>query len=80
MQPGNFRIHSKTWNLTSSAYHTWMPRAQFFQGSQAIHYSPIFHKFGYNSASFGCIGIWDLDKATQLFKMTHIGTPFKLVR
>lgn len=37
---GVFSVREKSYNHTSSLYDTWMPRAMFFNGDEAVHYSP----------------------------------------
>ncbi len=70
---GAFRVHEKAFDHTSSLYHTWMPRAMFFNGDQAVHFSPYFQRDGYNGGSHGCIGIREMDKATWLFERVPMG-------
>jgi hypothetical protein len=71
---GVFRVNEKSFNHTSSLYHTWMPRAMFFNGDEAVHFSPYFQRDGYNGGSHGCIGIREMDKATWLFEHVPVGT------
>ncbi len=78
---GNFHIFDKQWSVISTDYHTWMPRAMFFSGGEAIHFSPFFgapHYDGYNGGSHGCIGQFSLKMATKVFNMTPIGTLAKV--
>lgn len=70
---GLFRVHQRDYDHTSSLYHTWMPRALFFNGDQAVHFSPYFQRDGYNGGSHGCIGIREMDKATWLFNKVPMG-------
>ena len=58
----------------SSLYHTWMPRAMFFNGDEAVHYSPDFASVGYSRGSHGCVGMRDMEKATWLFNQVAVGT------
>ena len=71
---GSFRIHLKSRHHISSLYGSSMPFALFFSGSQAVHYSPYFARYGYNGGSHGCIGIRDYAKAGWLFDRVGIGT------
>lgn len=71
---GVFRISSKSYNHTSSLYGSWMPRAMFFNGDEAVHYSPDFATVGYSRGSHGCVGMRDMDKATWLFGRVPVGT------
>lgn len=71
---GLFRVLSKDWDHRSSKYGSWMPRAMFFHGGEAVHFSPYFHRYGYNGGSHGCIGIRDLSTASWLFTHTPVGT------
>jgi hypothetical protein len=70
---GTFHVHQRDFDHTSTLYHTWMPRALFFNGDQAVHYSPYFAHDGYNGGSHGCIGIREMDKATWLFNQVPMG-------
>ncbi len=71
---GVFAVKEKSFNHTSTLYHTWMPRAMFFNGHEAVHYSPDFARYGYLHGSHGCIGVRDLDVATTLFDKVDVGT------
>ena len=71
---GVFRVNSKSYNHTSSLYGSWMPRAMFFNGDEAVHYSPDFASVGYSRGSHGCVGMRDMEKATWLFDQVPVGT------
>lgn len=71
---GIFSVHEKSYNHTSSLYRTWMPRAMFFNGDEAVHYSPDFASVGYSRGSHGCVGLRDMEKATWLFGQVPEGT------
>jgi hypothetical protein len=71
---GTFRIHSKSRDHVSSLYHTSMPYAMFFSGGQAVHYSPYFHRDGYNGASHGCVNLRLKTTARYLFDHVPVGT------
>lgn len=71
---GIFTIHEKSRNHISSRYHTWMPFAMFFNGDEAVHYSPDFNAVGYLHGSHGCVGVRDIDKAEWLFDRVPVGT------
>ena len=71
---GIFTVKEKSFNHVSSIYRTWMPRAMFFNGDEAVHYSPDFNAVGYLHGSHGCVGIRDLDVATRLFEKVDVGT------
>jgi hypothetical protein len=71
---GVFSVKEKSFNHTSSLYDTWMPRAMFFNGHEAVHYSPDFASVGYLRGSHGCVGVRDLDLATRLFEKVDVGT------
>jgi lipoprotein-anchoring transpeptidase ErfK/SrfK len=71
---GMFTVKEKAYDHTSTLFGTWMPRAMFFSGDQAVHYSPDFNAYGYVHGSHGCIGIRDLDTATRLFDQVDVGT------
>jgi lipoprotein-anchoring transpeptidase ErfK/SrfK len=46
----------------------------FFNGDEAVHYSPDFASVGYLRGSHGCVGIRDMDLATELFEKVAVGT------
>ncbi len=71
---GVFAVKEKSFNHTSSLYGSWMPRAMFFNGDEAVHYSPDFATYGYAHGSHGCVGIRDMELATRLFEKVDIGT------
>jgi lipoprotein-anchoring transpeptidase ErfK/SrfK len=71
---GVFRVNSKSYNHVSSLYGSWMPRAMFFNGDEAVHYSPDFASVGYSRGSHGCVGMRDMEKATWLFGQVPVGT------
>jgi L,D-transpeptidase catalytic domain/Putative peptidoglycan binding domain len=71
---GVFRVNTKSYDHTSSLYGSWMPRAMFFNGDEAVHYSPDFVSVGYSRGSHGCVGMRDMEKATWLFGQVPVGT------
>lgn len=71
---GTFRVASKSYNHVSSRYGSWMPRALFFNGDEAVHYSPDFAQVGYSRGSHGCVGMRDMEKATWLYDRVPVGT------
>jgi hypothetical protein len=71
---GVFAVKEKSFNHTSSIYGSWMPRAMFFNGDEAVHYSPDFAAYGYLHGSHGCVGIRDMEFATRLFEKVDVGT------
>ncbi len=71
---GVFAVKEKSYNHTSSKYGSWMPRAMFFNGDEAVHYSPDFASVGYLRGSHGCVGLRDMDIATRLFDKVPVGT------
>jgi len=71
---GVFAIKEKSFNHTSTMYGSWMPRAMFFNGDEAVHYSPDFAAYGYLHGSHGCVGIRDMELATRLFEKVDVGT------
>jgi hypothetical protein len=71
---GIFSVKEKSYNHVSTLYQTWMPRAMFFNGDEAVHYSPDFAAVGYLHGSHGCVGVRDLEFATALFDKVDVGT------
>ena len=51
-----------------------MPYSLFFNGNQAIHYSPWFRRDGYAGGSHGCINLRDRAKAEWVFERSPVGT------
>lgn len=70
---GTFRVYMKSYNHTSTLYHTWMPRAMFFSGGQAVHYSPDFAARGYAGCSHGCVNIRNWSGINSLYKQVRVG-------
>ena len=71
---GTFTVRAKSRNHVSSKYHTWMPFAMFFNGGEAVHYSPYFDRDGYRGGSHGCVNLRDIARAEWLFDRIPIGT------
>ena len=71
---GVFTINRKSRDHVSSLYRTWMPFAMFFNGGEAVHYSPYFAQDGYNGGSHGCIGVRDIKMAAWLFDRVPMGS------
>lgn len=71
---GTFSVYRKSRHHVSSIYHTSMPLAMFFDGGQAVHYSPDFAAKGYSGASHGCVNVRDFKALEGLFDRTPIGT------
>ena len=77
---GKFRVYSKIRYLISDLAHTPMPYSMFFSGGQAVHYSPGFHRDGYNGASLGCVNIRVYRDARELYQTSPIGTAVYVYR
>ncbi len=77
---GQFRVYSKIRYLISDLAGTPMPFSMFFSGGQAVHYSPGFHRDGYNGASLGCVNIRVYKDARSLYRTTSVGTPVYVYR
>lgn len=71
---GSFSVYRKSRHHVSSIYHTSMPLAMFFDGGQAVHYSPDFAAKGYSGASHGCVNVRDFRGLQGLFDRAPIGT------
>jgi hypothetical protein len=70
---GQFTVYAKSRDHVSSLYDTSMPFAMFFDGGQAVHYSPDFAANGYSGASHGCVNIRDYDEIAALYDEVQIG-------
>lgn len=70
---GTFKVYWKSYNHTSTLYNTWMPRAMFFSGGQAVHYSSDFRARGYNGCSHGCVNTRDFKKISSLYSQVRVG-------
>lgn len=77
---GRFAVQSKIRFLISDLAGTPMPYSLFFSGNQAIHYSPGFHRDGYNGASLGCVNVGKIRVAKQIYQTTPVGTPVYVYR
>lgn len=71
---GGFRVYSKVRYLVSALAGTPMPYSLFFSGGQAVHYSPGFHRDGYNGASLGCVNVRVYKDAKKIYNSSSIGT------
>lgn len=80
VKPGNYKIGHRSKYVWSTVANSPMPWSLFWGDNEAIHYSPIFHKYGYDCGSFGCVGIWSKAHAKKLYHLTPKGTLFKLVK
>ncbi|HET6286780.1 MAG TPA: L,D-transpeptidase family protein [Amycolatopsis sp.] len=70
---GVFAVTRKSRDHVSSLYHTSMPFALFFDGGQAVHYSPDFASRGYAGASHGCVNTRDYAAMKTLFGRAQLG-------
>ncbi len=70
---GSFKVYFKSYNHTSTLYNTWMPRAMFYHGGEAVHYSPDFAARGYAGCSHGCTNIRDWNGINWLYKQVRVG-------
>lgn len=70
---GTFKVYWKSYNHTSTLYNSWMPRAMFFSGGQAFHYSSDFKARGWNGCSHGCVNIRDFKKIDSLYGKVRNG-------
>ncbi|MBK8469958.1 MAG: murein L,D-transpeptidase [Actinomycetales bacterium] len=71
---GSFRIYLKSRNHWSKKYDASMPLALFFNGGEAVHYSPEFASIGYGGVgSHGCVNTRDRAKMTVLFDQARLG-------
>lgn len=71
---GRHRVYSKVRFLISQLAGTPMPYSMFFDGGQAVHFSPGFRRDGYNGASLGCVNIRVYKDAKKLYNTTPVGT------
>lgn len=77
---GKFRVYSKIRYLISDLAGTPMPYSLFFSGGQAVHYSPGFHRDGYNGASLGCVNVRVYRDAREIYRSSPIGTAVYVYR
>ncbi|WP_182525611.1 L,D-transpeptidase family protein [Nocardioides dongkuii] len=70
---GVFSVYRKSRDHVSSLYGSAMPYAMFFDGGQAVHYSPDFAAVGYAGASHGCVNIRDHDGIAWLYEQVQVG-------
>jgi hypothetical protein len=70
---GAFSVYRKSRDHVSSIYDTSMPFAMFFDGGQAVHYSPDFAANGYGGASHGCVNIRDHDEIAAVYDEVQLG-------
>lgn len=77
---GTFKVYRKSRDHVSSLYDAYMPFALFFSRGQAVHYSPDFVRYGYQTASHGCVGLRSWSGAEALFDWAPIGTKVVIYR
>jgi peptidoglycan hydrolase-like protein with peptidoglycan-binding domain len=77
---GEFDVESKSRDHVSSIYDAPMPYAMFFNGGQAVHYSPDFAAEGYNGASHGCVNTRDKQGTATIFDAMSVGDPVIVYR
>ena len=70
---GQFKVYWKSYNHTSTLYNTWMPRAMFYNGGEAVHYSSDFAARGYAGCSHGCVNIRDWNGINWLYSQVQNG-------
>lgn len=70
-------MHTVKWKSryhTSSIYNVYMPYAMFFNGGQAVHYSPGFAATGHIGAgSAGCINVRDEPAIARIYDQVRVG-------
>lgn len=71
---GVFTVYRKSRDHVSSLFHTAMPFAMFFDGGQAVHYSPDFAAKGYSGASHGCVNTRNYGAVRSLYDQVPLGT------
>lgn len=77
---GMHRVQRKVRYLISNLAGTPMPYSLFFSGGQAVHYSPGFHRDGYNGGSLGCVNVRVYKDARTIYERSPIGTPVLVYR
>ncbi len=70
---GQFEVYWKSYDHTSTLYGSWMPRAMFYNGGEAVHYSSDFASRGYAGCSHGCVNIRDWDGINWLYGQVREG-------
>jgi peptidoglycan hydrolase-like protein with peptidoglycan-binding domain len=70
---GLFSVYWKSRDHVSSLYDTPMPYAMFFDGGQAVHYSPDFAANGYDGSSHGCVNIRDKAGIAAMYDQVRVG-------
>jgi hypothetical protein len=70
---GQFSVYAKSRDHVSSLYGVAMPFAIFYDGGQAVHYSPDFVLNGYDGASHGCVNVRDYYEIAWLFDQIRTG-------
>ncbi|MDO5067937.1 MAG: L,D-transpeptidase [Propionibacteriaceae bacterium] len=70
---GAFRVKWKSRYHTSSIYRAYMPWAMFYNGGEAVHYSPGFATDGWHGGSGGCVNLRDPEGIDWLYNQVRIG-------
>lgn len=77
---GKFNVYAKQRYLISDLSGTPMPYSLFFSGGQAVHYSPGFHRDGYNGSSLGCVNVGSKKTAKWIFNNYDVGNTVYIYR
>lgn len=70
---GAFSVKWKSRYHTSSIYGAYMPWAMFYNGGEAVHYSPGFATDGWHGGSGGCINLRDPEGIDWLYNQVRVG-------
>lgn len=70
---GSFKVGWKSRYHTSTIYGAYMPWAMFYNGGEAVHYSPGFATDGWHGGSGGCINLRDPEGIDWLYNQVRIG-------
>jgi lipoprotein-anchoring transpeptidase ErfK/SrfK len=70
---GTFAVSLKSKDHISSLYGSPMPFAMFFNGNEAVHYSPDFARRGFTGGSHGCVNVRDEAQVKKLFANVKVG-------
>lgn len=72
---GEFAVFLKDVDHVSSLFGSSMPYSMFFDGGQAVHYSPEFADVGYEGGSHGCVNTRDMETTAEIFERVQVGDP-----
>lgn len=70
---GKYRVYAKDAAAFSDRWEASMPYSVKFDPNMYVHYSPDFARYGYTTASHGCVNVGSKADAAWIFNNTPVG-------